>query len=80
MAPVIVWLTGWGMADSCWDKVRERLPDVRHVVPDYSQVSRPDEFYEVVAQSIQSLSGKNCLSLAGRWAECWPLGWQLKSA
>lgn len=71
MAPIIVWLTGWGMADSCWDKVRERLSDVRHVVPDYSQVSRPDEFYEVVAQSIPSLSGNELLVVG------WSLGGML---
>ncbi|MDR9504509.1 alpha/beta hydrolase [Brevibacillus agri] len=58
MTPAILWLTGWGMPDSCWEQVRRQLPCALHLAPDFSRVSRPEEFYEAVEQTARSVAGK----------------------
>ncbi|MDF2682133.1 MAG: alpha/beta hydrolase [Brevibacillus sp.] len=54
--PAILWLPGWGMADELWDPIRSRFPSCRHIIPDFSQVTRPDEFMAMIEKEIGRIS------------------------
>jgi pimeloyl-[acyl-carrier protein] methyl ester esterase len=52
MQPTMLWLNGWGMPNELWSGVHARFPDWRHLIPDYSRVSRPEDFYRVARQTL----------------------------
>ena len=39
----ILWLTGWSMPDTVFDRLRELLPDFHHVSVDYSDADSPEK-------------------------------------
>ncbi|WNC14536.1 alpha/beta fold hydrolase [Brevibacillus brevis] len=59
----MLWLPGWGMPDSFWDKVRERFSAFQHVSPDFSGVSRPDEFAEAVEKEVGLLGATPVIAI-----------------
>ncbi|MGZ0051729.1 alpha/beta fold hydrolase [Brevibacillus gelatini] len=61
MTPAILWLTGWGMTVSCWQEVCQQIPCALHLAPDYSRVSRPEQFLEVVEQTARSIAGNELI-------------------
>ncbi|CAM3521717.1 alpha/beta fold hydrolase [Paenibacillus lupini] len=71
----ILWLTGWGISDSVFNRLRESLPDYHHVAVDYSEVDTHEKMIhltEMAAKNIQhpliiggwSLGGLLALKLA----------------
>ncbi|MGF9907988.1 alpha/beta fold hydrolase [Brevibacillus porteri] len=61
MRKVMLWLTGWGMADSSWDAVRSQFPSYQHIAPDYSDVTDSVQFFEKVEGEIRSLSAEELI-------------------
>jgi len=57
----ILWMTGWSMPDSVFDRLRGLLPDFEHVSVDYSAVTSSEEFIEWTEQaaknSLSTISG-----------------------
>ncbi|WP_239619230.1 alpha/beta fold hydrolase [Cohnella mopanensis] len=39
----ILWLSGWSMPSTVFDRIRERLPDYHHLSVDYSDVDTPEQ-------------------------------------
>ncbi|WP_336774458.1 alpha/beta hydrolase [Paenibacillus sp. MMO-58] len=73
----ILWLTGWSIAGSVFDRLREALPDFHHVAVDYSEADSQGEMIllvEIAAQKIKpplliggwSLGGLLALRLAAK--------------
>lgn len=44
----IMWLTGWSMPDTIFDRLRERLPNYQHVPVDYSAVGSAEEMLQLI--------------------------------
>ncbi|WP_042161426.1 alpha/beta fold hydrolase [Paenibacillus gorillae] len=52
----ILWLTGWSIADSVFNRLREWLPEYHHVTVDYSHADTPEQMKsltEIAAANIQ---------------------------
>ncbi|MCR2805207.1 alpha/beta fold hydrolase [Paenibacillus soyae] len=74
MSATILWLTGWSMPDTVFDRLRAELPDFEHVSVDYSQAETPEEIFERVEYAAakrveQDLLYRKPLLVAG-----WSLG------
>lgn len=54
--PAILWLPGWGVPIELWNPIRSRFPSCHHVIPDYTRVTRPDEFMVMIEKEIGSIS------------------------
>ncbi|MEK3885112.1 alpha/beta hydrolase [Paenibacillus sp. PL2-23] len=51
MSATILWLTGWSMPDSVFDRLRLELPDFEHKSVDYSQAVTPEEIFQRVERA-----------------------------
>jgi len=59
----ILWLTGWSMPDTVFDRLRLLLPDFRHISVDYSTVDSPEEMLrltETAVRNILFIEGSAC--------------------
>ncbi|NHN30805.1 alpha/beta fold hydrolase [Paenibacillus sp. S3N08] len=75
----ILWLTGWSMPDTVFERLRELLPDFYHVSVDYSAADTPEKLMyltEKAALNLQSSEVAACMTRVN----CGPLligGWSL---
>jgi pimeloyl-[acyl-carrier protein] methyl ester esterase len=68
-----LWLSGWGMPDSVFDRLRSRLPDFRHESATLNDVRTPDE---MVAEAVRSAERCRAETGSGRLLL---FGWSLGS-
>ncbi|MCE0451256.1 alpha/beta fold hydrolase [Brevibacillus sp. AF8] len=61
MRKVMLWLNGWGMPDCSWDAVRSQFPSYQHIIPTYSDVTNPSQFYERVEEEVRSQSAQELI-------------------
>lgn len=66
----ILWLTGWSMTDTVFDRLRELLPGFHHVFVDYSDADSPEKMLlltETAAENMRSsdISTGNTRALHG---------------
>jgi pimeloyl-[acyl-carrier protein] methyl ester esterase len=72
----ILWLTGWSMPDTVFDRLRLLLPDFHHISVDYSDADSPEEMVlltETAARNFLSSGGSTCKTsrdplLIGGWS------------
>lgn len=59
----ILWLTGWSMPDTVFDRLRVLLPDFHHISVDYSDADSPEKMLlltETAARNFLSSDGSTC--------------------
>lgn len=59
----ILWLTGWSMPDTVFDRLRELLPDFHHISVDYSNADSPEKILlltETAAENLISSDVSTC--------------------
>jgi len=54
MQATMLWLNGWGMSDAVWQDVLPGFPDCRHVIPDFSRHTAPEQFYETALRAVRA--------------------------
>lgn len=61
----ILWLTGWSISDSVFNRLRESLPDYRHIAVDYSEADTQEKMIHLT-----EIAAKNILSplVIGGWS------------
>ncbi|AJS61471.1 alpha/beta hydrolase [Paenibacillus sp. IHBB 10380] len=72
----ILWLTGWSMPDTVFDRLRLLLPDFYHISVDYSDADSPEKMVlltETAARNFLSSGGTTCKTnrgplLIGGWS------------
>ncbi|WP_337102862.1 alpha/beta hydrolase [Paenibacillus sp. YIM B09110] len=67
----VLWLTGWSIQDSVFDRLRELLPDFHHATVDYSDANTPESMLlqtELAAESLRSSKGLCGPLLIGGWS------------
>jgi pimeloyl-[acyl-carrier protein] methyl ester esterase len=52
----ILWLSGWSMPDTVFDRLRELLPDFHHVSIDYNDVESPEKILLLTEKAAQNLT------------------------
>lgn len=71
----ILWLTGWSMPETVFDRLRELLPDFHHVSVDYSDADSPEKMLLLTETAV-----KNSITTEYKKALHGPLligGWSL---
>jgi pimeloyl-[acyl-carrier protein] methyl ester esterase len=74
----ILWLCGWSMADTVFERLRERLPDFRHVSVDYGSADTPENILLQTERAAINILQRD--EAAGDRGSCGPLliaGWSL---
>ncbi|CAI6087669.1 alpha/beta hydrolase [Cohnella sp. JJ-181] len=61
----ILWLTGWSMPDSVFDRLRESLPDFEHVTVDYCEADNPEKMILLTESAVRKLQPP---TLIGGWS------------
>ncbi|MFC5471070.1 alpha/beta hydrolase [Cohnella suwonensis] len=70
LSGTMMWLTGWSMPASTFDRLRDQLPDFRHVSVNYSRVESADEMLEMTESAATALS-------SSRDGPLFIMGWSL---
>jgi len=65
----ILWLCGWSMPDTIFDRTRELLPDFHHISVDYSDVDSPEKMLFLTEIAVENLIYHGPLLIGG-----WSLG------
>ncbi|WP_201002139.1 alpha/beta hydrolase [Paenibacillus glycanilyticus] len=67
----IMWLTGWGMPNTAFDRLSDLLPEFEHHAADYSKAASVEEFFQITENAAKNLLSANSgkLLIAG-----WSLG------
>ncbi|BBI35948.1 alpha/beta hydrolase [Cohnella abietis] len=63
----ILWLCGWSMPDTIFDRTRELLPDFHHISVDYSDADSPEEMLLLTERAVKKLlylDGEACRTKA----------------
>ncbi|NOU74875.1 alpha/beta fold hydrolase [Paenibacillus sp. LMG 31458] len=51
----ILWLTGWSMPNTVFDRLRELLPDFHHVSVDYSDADSPEKMLLLTETAVKNM-------------------------
>ncbi|MDQ0896729.1 alpha/beta hydrolase [Paenibacillus sp. V4I7] len=62
----ILWLSGWSMPDTVFDRLRELLPDFHHISVDYSDADSPETMLLLTETAAQNLMITECKTRADR--------------
>lgn len=62
----ILWLTGWSMPNTVFDRLCELLPDFHHVFVDYSDADSPEKMLLLTETAVENLKTTECKSMAFR--------------
>lgn len=67
----LLWLPGWGMPDGLFEPIRRCFPSCHHVVPDYSSVTRADDFMDVIKKEMSRIKDRRVIVIG------WSMGGML---
>lgn len=60
---VILWLTGWGMADSVFDRLRDQLPDYWHSSANIQSAHSPEAMISIARTAVLACSNLHAKSV-----------------
>ena len=49
----ILWLTGWSMPKTVFDRLREQLPDFHHIFADYKEADSPEKMLMLTESAVE---------------------------
>lgn len=64
----IIWLCGWSMPDTVFDRIREFLPDFHHVSVDYSDADSPEKMLLLTEMAVDEAMACHSPLLIGGWS------------
>lgn len=64
----ILWLCGWSMPDTVFDRIREFLPDFHHVSVDYSDADSPKKMLLLTEIAVDKTMADHGPLLIGGWS------------